>query len=84
MDNYAERGYKSYFDGVTRTESGTCIDLIFGKVKIQGLQGYIIQEDITDHFATAVTVDLEYVNLRNQQKTKTFVDRKLLKTLGDE
>lgn len=82
MDNYAELGYKSYINGVTRKESGTCIDHIFGKAEFQGSQGYIIQEDITDHFAIALTVDLEYVK-RNKQKNKTFVDQKVMKTLCD-
>lgn len=71
--------FKSYINGVTRPDSGTCLDHFLVKMCNEGLtkvpKSFILKYDLTDHYPIVLNLNLEKeINITHEIQTKKFIE----------
>lgn len=78
-------GFIALCRGVTRSESGSCLDHLFVRNKnkslLNNLKTFIIEHDISDHYPVMLNISN---NLRNKTKTMSSAQKELLKKIDFE
>lgn len=76
LNNLLELAYIPYFNGVTRPESGTCIDNIVIKSKCNSILSLKYTVPLTDHYSLFVSfhIDKDNNNLHNNEMQRVTYD----------
>lgn len=84
MNNLLEFGFSSLINGVTRPDSGSCLDHIFCKSRGTNPQAYIARVNITDHYPVFVDLDLREGRRTETSVSRTSLDYEKLKHLSGQ